>query len=116
MQDANNFTVRDVAAALESWAPPSLQESYDNSGLLVGTMSDPVASVLVSLDCTEAVVQEAIELGATMIVSHHPIVFKGLKRFNGSTYVTHRDGSYCPWHRFVRDSYQFRQCSGWGQQ
>ncbi len=87
MQDANNLTVRDVAAALESWAPPSLQESYDNSGLLVGTMSDPVASVLVSLDCTEAVVQEAIELGATMIVSHHPIVFKGLKRFNGSTYV-----------------------------
>jgi dinuclear metal center YbgI/SA1388 family protein len=87
MQDANNLTVGDVTTALESWAPPALQESYDNSGLLVGRMSDSVSSLLVSLDCTEEVVQEAIELGANMIVSHHPIVFKGLKRFNGSTYV-----------------------------
>jgi putative NIF3 family GTP cyclohydrolase 1 type 2 len=81
------LTVGDVTTALESWAPPALQESYDNSGLLVGRMSDSVSSLLVSLDCTEEVVQEAIELGANMIVSHHPIVFKGLKRFNGSTYV-----------------------------
>ncbi len=87
MQDANNLTVRDVTTALESWAPLSLQESYDNSGLLVGRKSDAVSAVLVSLDCTEAVVEEAIAVGANMIVSHHPIVFKGLKRFNGNTYV-----------------------------
>jgi putative NIF3 family GTP cyclohydrolase 1 type 2 len=76
-----------VTTALESWAPLSLQESYDNSGLLVGRKSDAVSAVLVSLDCTEAVVEEAIAVGANMIVSHHPIVFKGLKRFNGNTYV-----------------------------
>ena len=87
MQDANKLTVRDVTTALESWAPLSLQESYDNSGLLVGRKSDAVSAVLVSLDCTEAVVEEAIAVGANMIVSHHPIVFKGLKRFNGNTYV-----------------------------
>ena len=87
MQDANNLTVGDVTIALESWAPPALQESYDNSGLLVGRTSDSVSSVLVSLDCTEEVVEEAVALGANMIVSHHPIVFKGLKRFNGNTYV-----------------------------
>jgi dinuclear metal center YbgI/SA1388 family protein len=87
MQDANMVTVGDVAAILEAWAPPALQETYDNSGLLVGRLADPVASVLVSLDCTEAVVNEAIALGANMIVAHHPIVFKGLKRFNGNSYV-----------------------------
>jgi dinuclear metal center YbgI/SA1388 family protein len=81
------LTVGDVATVLESWAPPSLQESYDNSGLLVGRLSDPISSVLVSLDCIEAVVDEAIAVGANMVVSHHPIVFKGLKRFNGSSYV-----------------------------
>ena len=62
MQDANMVTVGDVAAILEAWAPPALQETYDNSGLLVGRLADPVASVLVSLDCTEAVVNEAIAL------------------------------------------------------
>jgi len=77
--------VRDVVYELERWAPPSLQESYDNSGLLVGDLDADVTGVLVSLDCTEEVVAEAVALGANVIVSHHPIVFKGLKRFTGTT-------------------------------
>lgn len=76
-----------ITTVLEQWAPGKLQESYDNSGLIVGSPNDEVQRVLVSLDCIEAVVDEAIELGADMIIAHHPIVFGGLKRFNGSTYV-----------------------------
>jgi len=87
MQAQEKWKVADVASALEAWAPPSLQESYDNSGLLVGNRHAVVTGVLVSLDCTEAVVEEAVARGANLVVSHHPIVFKGLKRFTGATYV-----------------------------
>lgn len=72
---------------LESLAPLDYQESYDNSGLLVGSPDKEVHQALLSLDCTEAVVQEAIESGCDVVISHHPIVFKGLKRFTGSNYV-----------------------------
>lgn len=72
---------------LESLAPLAYQEPYDNAGLLVGSPDTEINHALLSLDCTEAVMDEAIELGCDVIVSHHPIVFKGLKRFNGSTYV-----------------------------
>lgn len=72
---------------LEKLAPLSLQEGYDNSGLIVGNNNDQISSILICLDCTEAVVEEAIAGGHGLIVAHHPIVFKGLKKFNGSTYV-----------------------------
>jgi len=58
-----------------------------DSGLLVGHASAEVTGVLVSLDCTEDVVEEAIMLGCNMVVSHHPIVFSGLKRLNGRNYI-----------------------------
>ena len=87
MQANQPLRVRDVIAELEAWAPPALQESYDNSGLLVGDRNAEVTGVLVSLDCTEEVVAEAVARGANLIVSHHPIVFKGLKRFTGANYV-----------------------------
>jgi dinuclear metal center YbgI/SA1388 family protein len=72
---------------LESLAPLTYQESYDNSGLIVGRPDKEIHKALVSLDCTEAVVDEAIATGCQVIVSHHPIVFSGLKKFNGKTYV-----------------------------
>jgi dinuclear metal center YbgI/SA1388 family protein len=72
---------------LESLAPLAYQEDYDNSGLIVGHPDMEVRQALVSLDCTEAVVDEAIARQCQVIVSHHPIVFKGLKKFNGKTYV-----------------------------
>lgn len=72
---------------LESLAPLSWQEDYDNSGLIVGSPSKEIHSALISLDCTEEVLDEAIRLGCNLIISHHPIVFKGLKRFNESNYV-----------------------------
>jgi dinuclear metal center YbgI/SA1388 family protein len=79
--------VKDVTDYLESLAPRGYQESYDNSGLLTGEPSQEITGVLVTLDCTEAVVEEAITLGINMIIAHHPIIFKGLKKLTGSNYV-----------------------------
>ena len=72
---------------LESIAPPAYQESYDNSGLIVGEPNVTIKGVLICLDSTEDIIQEARKRKCNVIVAHHPIVFKGLKRFNGSTYV-----------------------------
>ncbi len=72
---------------LESIAPLAYQEDYDNSGLIVGSGDQEIDQALISLDCTEDVVDEAIRTGCQLIISHHPIVFKGLKRFNGKSYV-----------------------------
>lgn len=79
--------LRELSTFLEEIAPLSYQEDYDNSGLIVGHAEMEISGALISLDCTESVVNEAIELGFNLIISHHPIVFKGLKKFNGSTYV-----------------------------
>jgi dinuclear metal center YbgI/SA1388 family protein len=79
--------IAEVINHLESIAPSSLQESYDNSGLIVGEMDIEVQGILVSLDCIEATVQEAIAKNCNLIVAHHPIVFSGLKRFNNANYV-----------------------------
>src|SRR6185312_425507 len=76
-----------LTAYLESLAPLAYQEEYDNSGLIVGRPDMEISQALISLDCTEAVVDEAITTGCQVIISHHPIVFKGLKKFNGKTYV-----------------------------
>src|ERR1700759_2792203 len=72
---------------LESLAPLAYQEDYDNSGLIVGHPEQEIHNVLISLDCTEAIMDEAITTNCQVIISHHPIVFKGLKKFNGKTYV-----------------------------
>lgn len=77
----------EIIKVLEKVAPPALQESYDNSGLLTGQHHMEVSGVMVSLDMTEDVIDEAIERGCQMIISHHPIIFRGLKRINGYTYV-----------------------------
>jgi dinuclear metal center YbgI/SA1388 family protein len=76
-----------LTAYLESIAPLAFQEDYDNAGLIVGRPDQEVSQALISLDCTEAVVDEAIIHNCQVIISHHPIVFRGLKKFNGKTYV-----------------------------
>ena len=83
----STVTIKDVTAYLESIAPSSLQEDYDNSGLITGQPSDFVTRILVTLDCTEKVVDEAIGANCNLIIAHHPIVFKGLKKLTGKTYV-----------------------------
>ncbi|EMR02939.1 Nif3-like dinuclear metal center hexameric protein [Cesiribacter andamanensis] len=80
-------TIHHIIEELEAWAHPLLQEGYDNAGLITGNRQDACSGVLISLDCTEAVVEEALEKGANLIVAHHPPIFKGLKRLTGRTYV-----------------------------
>lgn len=80
-------TVHDICRILEEFAPLSYQESYDNAGLLLGSPNAAVTGLLLCLDVTESVVEEAIALGLTMIVSHHPLIFKGLKTITGKDYV-----------------------------
>ena len=84
---ATSAKIKDIIDFLESAAPRSYQESYDNSGLLTGNPGSEVKGVLTTLDCTEEVVEEAIRLNANLIVAHHPILFKGLKKLTGSNYV-----------------------------
>lgn len=79
--------LNEIISFFEEWAPPSLQENYDNSGLLVGNSTGEVSGVLFCLDCTEAIVDEAVRKGCNLIVAHHPIIFSGLKRLTGKNYI-----------------------------
>ncbi len=79
--------IKDVINYLETFAPLAYQESYDNSGLLTGNTEDDANGVIISLDCTEPVIQEAIDKGCNLIITHHPIIFSGLKKITGATYV-----------------------------
>ena len=79
--------LKDIITSLEHLAPPSLQEAYDNSGLITGNPDWEIRGAMLCLDSVEAVLDEAIEKKCNLIVAHHPIVFGGLKRFTGRNYV-----------------------------
>lgn len=81
------YQISEVISRLEMLAPPAYQESYDNATLITGDRNWEVNGILCTLDCTEEIVEEAIQLGANLIVAHHPIVFKGLKSITGKNYV-----------------------------
>ena len=76
--------IQEVISFLETIAPASLQESYDNAGLLTGDINWNCTGIISSLDATEAVVVEAIEKKCNLIVAHHPIIFGGLKKITGT--------------------------------
>lgn len=79
--------IADVLTALEIFAPPVYQESYDNAGLLVGNADWNCTGILCTLDATEAVVHEARAKGCNLLLAHHPIIFSGLKKITGRNYV-----------------------------
>jgi dinuclear metal center YbgI/SA1388 family protein len=79
--------IKDITELLEALAPLENAEDFDNVGLLVGDASAEVTGILITLDTLEAVIDEAVAKGCNLIVSFHPIIFKGLKHLNGSTYV-----------------------------
>ena len=81
------MTIQQITTTLENWAPPAYQESYDNCGLLTGQHSWDCTGVLCTLDATEEVVQEAIDRKCNLIIAHHPILFSGLKKWSGNSYV-----------------------------
>ncbi len=74
--------VKDITQALEAFAPLCIQESWDNSGLLIGSGENPVHGVLVGFDCTPELIDEAVETGCDMVVTHHPLIFKGIRHIN----------------------------------
>lgn len=80
-------TISHITRHLEALAPPAYQESYDNAGLITGEAQTEITGVLVSLDTTEDVILEAVRKGCNLVVAHHPIVFKGLRKINRSHYV-----------------------------
>ena len=79
--------IKEITNYLESVAPLHYQESYDNAGLLVGDANREIDAALITLDCTEEVVEEAIENNCNLIIAHHPIIFSGLKKITGQNYV-----------------------------
>lgn len=81
------MAISEILSFLETIAPPYLQETYDNTGLLTGHPSWECSGILCSLDVTEQVVLEAVEKGCNLVVSHHPLIFHGLKKITGRNYV-----------------------------
>lgn len=79
--------IADVTRYLETFAPPALQEDYDNAGLLTGNPGWECTGILTTLDVLPAVIEEAIHKKCNMVVAHHPIIFKGLKKITGKNYV-----------------------------
>lgn len=77
--------IKDLTRCLEDFAPIGLQESYDNSGLLIGLPDKEIKKVLITLDVTDEVVDEAIQGECGLIIAHHPLIFKGIKRLNGNS-------------------------------
>ena len=76
------MTVQDIIDILEAFAPAATQESWDNAGLCIGSPRQEVHGVLVGFDCTKALIDEAVRRGADMVVTHHPLIFGGLKRID----------------------------------
>lgn len=79
--------IADCIAVIEKFAAPELQEDYDNAGLITGQAAWACTGVLCTLDATEAVIQEAKQKGCNLVVAHHPIIFRGLKKINGKNYT-----------------------------
>jgi dinuclear metal center YbgI/SA1388 family protein len=79
--------IKDIIECIEEFAPISLQESWDNTGLLTGNPLSEVESALIALDITEEVIDDAIAHGEKLIIAHHPLIFSGIKKLNGKNYV-----------------------------
>jgi dinuclear metal center YbgI/SA1388 family protein len=83
----DKILIRSIVEALENLAPPSYQETYDNAGLITGMAANECTGIVCTLDATEEVILDAKRRGCNVVVAHHPIIFKGLKKINGKNYV-----------------------------
>jgi len=79
--------LKQITQFIESVAPLAFQESYDNAGLIIGHPEDEISGILITLDITEEILDEAISKNLNLIVAHHPIVFGGIKKLNGKNYI-----------------------------
>jgi dinuclear metal center YbgI/SA1388 family protein len=81
------MTIHEISEALEQYAPLVFQEEYDNSGLIIGNPETEVSGVLIAVDVTGEVLDEALQNGCNLVIAHHPLIFKGMKRFVGEDLV-----------------------------
>ena len=81
------ITIKDITNSLEELAPLKYAEDFDNVGLLVGNYQTEITGVLVTVDTLEETIDEAIQKKCNLVVSFHPIIFSGLKKINGNSYV-----------------------------
>jgi dinuclear metal center YbgI/SA1388 family protein len=79
--------IKELTDFLHHTAPLKFQESYDNAGLIIGNENEEIKGVLICLDAIEEVIDEAIELGCNLVIAHHPIIFRGIKKLNGYSYI-----------------------------
>ena len=79
--------ISELIEYLEEKAPLKYQEKYDNAGLIVGDKQNEVSGVIVCLDSTEEVIEEAIQKNCNLVIAHHPIIFSGIKKLTGRTYI-----------------------------
>jgi len=79
--------IKEIVSALERFAPLPLQDGFDNAGLQIGLTEVEATGALLCLDVTEQVIDEAITLGYNLVISHHPLIFKGYKSITGKDYV-----------------------------
>jgi dinuclear metal center YbgI/SA1388 family protein len=79
--------LKDLCSYLDSAVPLSFQEDYDNSGLQIGLPEKEISSAMITLDITEEVIDEAVSENCDVIISHHPLIFKGIKRISGRTFT-----------------------------
>lgn len=79
------MTAKEIVSLIEEFAPSGIQESWDNSGLSVGDLGREVDSVILALDCTPEIIDEAIVSGAQMIITHHPLIFRAVKQISSDT-------------------------------
>src|ERR1700758_2286270 len=79
--------IKDVISVIENFAPLSLQESYDNSGIQCGDINEKATGALLCLDVTQDVITEAIKKKCNLIIAHHPLIFSPLKKITGENYM-----------------------------
>lgn len=87
LQKVKVMSIHDLISYLEAWAPPALQESYDNAGLIVGDPRQELNGVLICLDVTEEVLDEALSKSCNLVIAHHPLIFGGIKKITGRHYT-----------------------------
>src|SRR5258705_2950268 len=81
------MSIEEIIKLIEQFAPHAYQESYDNAGLITGNADTEATGILICLDSTEEIIDEAIRKNCNLVLAHHPIIFSGLKKISNSNYV-----------------------------
>ncbi len=87
MKNKNTILAKDIVNIIEEFSPLSLQENYDNSGLIIGSLDQKITGILLCLDSIEEIINEAISKKCNFILAHHPIIFSGIKKITGKNYI-----------------------------